>query len=69
MSTIHIILNGEKRELPSGSSVADLLKLENAKSQTVAVVVNETIVRPNDRASRLLQDGDQVEFLALAGGG
>ncbi|RXK88942.1 sulfur carrier protein ThiS [Chlorobaculum sp. 24CR] len=69
MSTIHITLNGQKRELPSGSSVADLLKLESADSLKVAVVVNEQIVRPDDRASHLLQKSDQVEILVFAGGG
>jgi len=66
---IRITLNGEKREFPSGSSVADLLKLECAESQKVAVIVNENIVRPDDRASLILQDGDQVELLVFAGGG
>jgi len=66
---IRITLNGEKREFPSGSSVADLLKLERAESQKVAVVVNENIVRPDDRTSVILQDGDQVEILVFAGGG
>ncbi|MBN1928325.1 MAG: sulfur carrier protein ThiS [Chlorobiaceae bacterium] len=69
MSTIHITLNGEKRELPSGSSVADLLKLECAESQKVAVVVNENIVRPDKRESAVLQENDQVEILVFAGGG
>jgi len=69
MSTIHITLNGEKRELTSGLSVDDLLKQECAESQKVAVVVNENIVRPDDRASLILQDGDQVELLIFAGGG
>ena len=66
---IRITLNGEKRELTSGSSVADLLKLECAALQKVAVVVNENIVRPDDRTSVILQDGDQVELLVFAGGG
>ena len=69
MSTIRIMLNGEKRELPSGSSVADLLKLECAALQKVAVVVNENIVRADERASVMLQDNDQVEILVFAGGG
>ena len=69
MPTIHITLNGQKRELPSGSSVADLLKLERAESQKVAVVINEEIVRPDDRSARLLQENDLVELLIFAGGG
>lgn len=69
MPTIHITLNGQKSELPSGSSVADLLKREGAELQKVAVVVNEAIVRPDDRATLILKEGDQVELLIFAGGG
>jgi sulfur carrier protein len=69
MSTIGIILNGERKELPAGASVADLLVIAEADRQSVAVVVNEGIVRPEDRSSRVLQAGDQVEILVFAGGG
>ena len=69
MPTIHITVNGQKRELPSSSSVADLLKREGAESQKLAVVVNEQIVRPDKRASLILKEGDQLELLIFAGGG
>ncbi|AOS84024.1 thiamine biosynthesis protein ThiS [Chlorobaculum limnaeum] len=69
MSTIGIILNGERREVPAGATVADLLVIADAGSQPVAVVVNENIVRPDQRDSCVLQDEDQVEILVFAGGG
>ena len=69
MSTIGITLNGERKNVPEGASVADLLNTLGAESQNVAVVVNENIVRPDARASVLLQENDQVEILVFAGGG
>jgi sulfur carrier protein len=69
MSTIGIILNGERREIPAGATVADLLCIADAGRQPVAVVVNENIVRPDQRDSCILQNEDQVEILVFAGGG
>jgi sulfur carrier protein len=69
MSTIGITLNGERREIPAGTTVAGLLVIADALHQPVAVVVNENIVRPDQRDSCILRDEDQVEILVFAGGG
>ena len=69
MSTIAITLNGESKEIPAGTTVAGLLVIADALSQPVAVVVNENIVRPDQRDSCILRDEDQVEILVFAGGG
>ena len=69
MSTIAITLNGERKEVPAGTTVAGLLVIADALSQPVAVVVNENIVRPDQRDSCILRDEDQVEILVFAGGG
>jgi sulfur carrier protein len=69
MPTIGITLNGERKEIPAGSTVAELLVIVDALRQPVAVVVNENIVRPDQRDSCILQDKDQVEILVFAGGG
>ena len=66
---ITIKLNGKDQTLPEGSVVSDLFPILGAEGSNVAVVVNETIVRPGDRASHRLHEGDQVEILAFAGGG
>jgi sulfur carrier protein len=69
MSTIVITLNGERREIPAGATVSVLLVFAEADRQPVAVVVNENIVRPDQRDSCILHDQDQVEILVFAGGG
>lgn len=66
---ISISFNGERREIPEGTSVEGLLQLESASLRQVAVVVNEEIVRPADRAGRVLEENDTVDVLVFAGGG
>jgi len=69
MPLIQIALNGERREIPEGSSVAELLAISGADRQQVAIVVNEKIVRPDERQAHILQNDDQIDVLVFAGGG
>lgn len=69
MNSISITLNGHRHDIREGSTVADILPLIGADRQQVAVVVNEAIVRPDDRAACRLHDNDQVDVLVFAGGG
>ncbi len=66
---ITITLNGEQRNVQTGSSVDDLLGIIGAETQRVAVVVNENIVYPEKRSNQILQENDQVEVLAFVEGG
>lgn len=66
---ITITLNGEQRNVQTGSSVDDLLGIIGAETQRVAVVINENIVYPEKRSSQILQENDQVEVLAFVEGG
>jgi sulfur carrier protein len=69
MKMISITLNGERRDIPDGSTVAGIVAISGAGGQQVAVVVNEHIVRPADRETTLLKESDHVEVLVFAGGG
>ena len=66
---ITIGLNGQQQLLPTGSALSDLLSIIGSDGKSVAVVVNEQIIRPEKRPAHLLQEGDQVELLIFAGGG
>jgi sulfur carrier protein len=66
---ITIELNGQQQSLPSGSAVTDLFAAIGSDGKSVAVVVNETIIRPENRSAHILQEGDHVELLIFAGGG
>ena len=67
--TIRIHVNGDARTTRSGTTVADLLRELELKSERVAVELNLEIL---DRATfdhRPLKDGDRVEILSFIGGG
>jgi sulfur carrier protein len=66
---ITIDLNGERREIQDGSTVTELLNSIGADRQRVAVVVNEIIVRPENRDHHFLHENDHVDVLVFAGGG
>jgi len=66
---ITIELNGKEQCLKSGSSVSNLFSFVGCDDTNVAVVINEKIIRPENRSTHLLQEGDRVEILVFAGGG
>jgi sulfur carrier protein len=66
---ITIELNGKQQTLPPGSAINDLLSIIGSDGNTVAIVVNDRIIRPDKRSTHLLQDADRVEILVFAGGG
>ena len=65
-----IIVAGEKKEYPEGLTVGQLITAENLESPTyVTVTVNNELLAAGDRETRILRDGDEVEFLYFMGGG
>ena len=46
-----------------------MLSIIGSDGKSVAVLVNQQIIRPENRPARILQEGDQVELLIFAGGG
>jgi sulfur carrier protein len=66
---ITIELNGQQQPLPAGSAVSDLLSIIGSDGKSLAVVVNEQIIRPENRSTHRLQEADRVELLIFAGGG
>jgi sulfur carrier protein len=68
-AALRLTVNGEPRELPAGSSVADLLALVATPGRPCAVEVNREIVPRSQHAARTLRDGDAVEVVGFVGGG
>lgn len=67
---MNITVGGEKKSLPEGETLSQLIadeKVENAAYVTVAV--NEAFVDHADFARTELHEGDAVEFLYFMGGG
>lgn len=66
---LNITVNGETREVPAGSTVADLVVALGLVPAQVAVERNKVIVRRADHATTPLADGDRLEVVTLFGGG
>ena len=66
---MEVMLNGEKREIPEGVTVAQLLQQLQIQPERVAVEVNLTVLKRAQLPSMALKPGDQVEIVQLIGGG
>ncbi len=64
-----IQLNGEPREIPAESTVADLIEALGLRADQVAVELNKGLVPRTRRGETALSDGDHVELVTLVGGG
>ena len=57
-------------EVPEGTDVEKLIELENVEMPLyVTVCVNDDLIQPESRKTRVLAAGDHVEFLYFMGGG
>lgn len=65
-----ITVGGEKKEVPDGLTVAELIELEQVETpEYVTVSINEEFIDRSTLESRVLREGDEVEFLYFMGGG
>ncbi|MFO7314182.1 sulfur carrier protein ThiS [Rhodothermus marinus] len=70
--TLAIVLNGEPYEVPTGTTVAELLRrleIDPETARGIAVAVNEEVVRRSQWAELRLQAGDRVEVVTARQGG
>jgi sulfur carrier protein len=66
---MNIQVNGQDRELESGSTIAKLLGELGVTQPHVAVEVNLEVVPRAQHREIVLNDGDRVEVVTLVGGG
>jgi sulfur carrier protein len=66
---MQVRINGELREIPEGTTVAELLTQLGVKAQRVAVEVNEAVVTKDRYAAHAIGPGDAIEIVAFVGGG
>ncbi|MFQ5572010.1 MAG: sulfur carrier protein ThiS [Rhodothermales bacterium] len=67
-----VAVNGERRTLPGGSTLAELLRavdIDPVHAQGIAVAVNDTIVRRQAWPEVTLQEGDRIEIVNASQGG
>lgn len=68
MSTVEILLNGERKTI-SSSTVAQLLEELSLSGKKVAVELNKKIVKRDLYNSTCLASGDVLELVHFVGGG
>lgn len=69
-ATVALTVNGERREVPQGWTLADLLRALELDPRLVVVEHNRVILRERERyASLPLQGGDTLEIVHFVGGG
>ena len=66
---IAIRLNGDRREVARGTTVADLLAELGRHPRTVAVEHNGRILPRHEYGARPLEDGDRLEVVGFVQGG
>jgi thiamine biosynthesis protein ThiS len=66
---MEIVVNAEPRDVPDGTTVADLLEQMHLEPRRVAVECNRKLIRRKDHAAARLSAGDELEIVTLVGGG
>ena len=64
-----VMVNGQRREVAPGSTVAQLVDVLTRAPAGVAVAVNDVVVRRADWSSTVLDEADRVEVLTAVQGG
>jgi sulfur carrier protein len=67
--SIAVSVNGEARQLPPDTTVAELLTQLAPAGRRVAVERNGTIVPRSMHGTTVLADGDRLEIVIAVGGG
>ena len=67
--SVRVKLNGQSRDLPDGSTVAQAVTELTVAATGVAAAVNGDVVPRGSWAATPLRDGDQVEVVTAVQGG
>ena len=63
------IINGERRQVAAGATVAELLADLGLQGKKIAVEKNGDIVPKSQHSSETVAPGDSLEIVAAVGGG
>ena len=69
MPDMRVLVNGEVREVPEGTTVAALLDRMDLGGRRLAVERNREIVPRSAYVQTLLHDQDRIEVVHAVGGG
>ncbi len=66
---MNITVNGEPKETSPNNSILNLLNELEINAQTVVVECDNTIIKQEEYATTILQDGAVLELIRFVGGG
>ncbi len=66
---MQITVNGAARDLPDGTTVAELIEMLDLHGRPVAIERNQDVVPRATYADTTLLPGDRVEVVSFVGGG
>ncbi len=66
---LEITVNGSLLQLPSGSTIVDLMHHLGLTGQRVAVERNQEVIPRSNYAQTVLVSGDRLEIIRAVGGG
>ncbi|MFD9128580.1 sulfur carrier protein ThiS [Kitasatospora sp. NPDC059571] len=69
MNQISLTVNGEPRELPAATTLAEVVAEVSAAPTGVAAALNEAVVPRSAWSATALGSGDRVEILTAVQGG
>ncbi|MEV4612814.1 sulfur carrier protein ThiS [Kitasatospora sp. NPDC049258] len=69
MNQIPLTVNGEPRELPAATTLAEVVAQLSKAPSGVAAALNEAVVPRGSWAETVLSAGDRVEILTAVQGG
>ncbi len=66
---MRLTVNGEEKEFPGVTTLADLVDHLGLKADRLAIELNHDIVSRTNWTSTSLSDGDRLEIVHFVGGG
>ena len=66
---MQIVLNGERRSFPAGTTLYGLVQALGLEPERVAVEVNREIVRRDSWRETAVEAGAEIEIVMFVGGG
>lgn len=65
-----ITVTGKKKEYAEGLTVKQLIEAEDVENPLyVTVTINDDFVKSDELETKVINDGDEIEFLYFMGGG
>lgn len=65
-----ITVAGKKKEYAEGLTVKQLIEAEDVENPLyVTVTINDDFVKSDELETKVINDGDEIEFLYFMGGG